>query len=187
MSFFIAGKISTETVLERGSRSPDLVGDRLTAFRSALCTNHGLTDQDLSLYVIADTDPVMTRIKNGDEYSVVWDESEIVSLDFTPEDDKPYLQFSANKTYAQADGVESVLVSVKALTVDKSQVDTNINGREVIACTLPGGGGVMAFTFSDGRASKSITSTAPGTAKFGGRTRSTGFRNDNEITVEFDA
>ena len=42
MSFFVAARKDTQTVLEMGGRSTDLTGAILTSFRAALCTNVGI-------------------------------------------------------------------------------------------------------------------------------------------------
>lgn len=131
------------------------------------------------LYVYMETDKsVQKRILSGDSFNAVWDDiywkqtdkngeivasgynRNIIDLDFTPEDTKNYLSFSASKKEFKADGQDELLIDVQIKNPKLSVVD--FNGTLNVDATTPMGPAKLSFNFTKGLASKSLTTTEAG-------------------------
>ena len=72
--FYVAARKDTQVELEKGGNSLDFTNEtQRNAFRSALCTNYGIVDSNLSLFYVAESDASVARIRNGDTYALVWE------------------------------------------------------------------------------------------------------------------
>lgn len=166
MSFFIAARKDTQDVLEMGGRSPDLTGAVLTAFRAALCTNHGIADNNLSLLVLSDTDPKVGRILDGAERALVWSGGEVSDLNFGIEDTKRILKVTASKAIILADGIDTTTITVELWKADNSGIATAVSASADMPIQTPDGLKKVRVSIVNGTASRVFKTAKAGTWVF---------------------
>jgi len=185
--FYVAARKDTQVELEKGGNNLDFTNStQRNAFRSSLCTNYGIVDSNLSLFYVAESNATVARIQNGEAYTLTWTASapdgEVDGFDFSTEDAKKWLQFSANKSSLVADGVESVIISASLLKADKSGIDTTFGSAIDVSVVLPGRNSKLRFLFSSGQASCSMKFDIGGTLYLGSKV--SGYRCDNTLTID---
>jgi len=187
MWWFAAGNKTTQALIESASISIDLSNSSVqSSFLTALSTNHGVAEADISFYYLADTDPSVTRVHNGDSWALTWSGSaptgEVSGVSFATEDAKKWLQFSANKTGVLANNKDILTVSITMLTANKSGTDTTFSGDLDIPVSTPDGGTKARFVFVSGKSSKNFKFSKSG--YFSAGSKMTNYRMDNTLTVE---
>ena len=185
MSFFVAARKGTQTVLEMGGRSPDLTGEILTSFRAALCTNYGIADSNLSVLVLADTDLKVSRVRDGAEFMLVWAAEEISDLDFGAEDAKRILKVTASKATIVADGVDTTTITVELWKADNSGIAAAVSTSADMPIQTPDGVKKVRVNLVNGTASRVFKTTKAGTWAFPAVTKRFGqVRVGATVTVE---
>jgi hypothetical protein len=162
MSFFIAGRKSDMSILESGSRSPDLAGDILTGMRAALCANYGTADADLSVLVLPDGDAQVAKIAAGWEYSVVWAAGEITGFDFTVETAKRIVYVTATKAAILADNTETLTIRVELWKPDNTGIATGVTTTADVPILTPGGRRKVRVSLVAGVATRVFKTAIPG-------------------------
>ncbi len=113
----------------------------------------------LSFYSL--TEDEEKRVSNGDEYSLLWESGVISGIDFSLEDNKLQLSFSASEKVIN-NGVNESVVSCTVYT-SKNKKDTSFSGNKLVPVKMPSGQVVNAgFVFVDGVAEKTFSSATPG-------------------------
>lgn len=162
MSFFIAGKKSTLTVLEKGSRSPDIVGNYIEPMRAALCANYSIPDSDLSLYIVPDSSEAAINIIDGFDHTVEWSGSEIVGVSFAGELAKKYVKVTSSKSTILADNTDSTVISVEVWKADGSGIATSVTASADVPILTPDGIKKVRISVVNGTASKTFKTTKAG-------------------------
>lgn len=185
--WFFAGKKSDQTLLEHGGSSLDFNDASVQAsFLSALSINHGVSTNDISFFTVSDSSTEVERISSGDSWALAWSggapSGEISSIDFSEEDAKKWLQFSADKTAVLSDNKDLLTVSVSVLVANKSGIDTSFSGDLDIPVSTPNGGVKARFTFYTGKGAKLFKFDRAGTFAIGFRQVS--YRVDNSVSVD---
>ena len=139
MSFFVAARKDTKVLLEAGTRSPDLAGAILTGFRAALCTNHGILDANLFVYVIPETDADAKAVMDGAEWSAAWTGSDITGIDLSVETAKRILKVSASKNTILADDTDTTVITVELWKADNSGIATSVTTSADMPISTPNG------------------------------------------------
>jgi len=125
------GLISTEEVVE-------VIYDReLTpGLKSALASNHAEGDIN-ALYFYTLTQEDEDRVRARDEYTVVWVEGAITGLDFSIEDNKPYLRLEVSRDIVKADAPSDLaLTGIGVWSAGTyNQGDYSYNNNNIWQCT----------------------------------------------------
>ena len=173
MSWFFAGNKTTQALLEAGGR-PGLdfsISSVMSSYKSAIATNYGTTSGNVSIYYVADNDAIAIRVMKGDQFAITWagspPSSEISGVNFTAEDAKGWLQYSASKSSLLANGKETVIVYATLLNSDKSTINTSFGSSLDIPVIINGFSQKLRFRFSSGKASRSMTFASAGTFTIG--------------------
>jgi hypothetical protein len=101
----IVSLISTKNIVE-------IVYDRemTDGFKSALATNHAGGDVSLlSFYRTTEAEEI--RVRKNDEYVLTWVGDEVVSLDFSAEDSRPWLRVETSRGTVKADAPADLALS----------------------------------------------------------------------------
>jgi len=186
MYFYIAARKDTQVELEKVSNNIDFSSsEQRNVFREALCANYSISDNNLSVYYVSEPNENVTRVTKGDTYTLTWTAStpdgEIDGVDFSAEDAKKWLQFSANKSNLIA-GEETVIISVNLLKADKTGIDTTFSDTIDVPVTLPNRNSKFRFNFISGQASTMKTFNVGGTVYLGDKP--SGYRCDNTLTID---
>ena len=197
MYFYVAARIDTQVELEKGGNSLDFTNPKQNnAFRSALGTNYGIADDNLSLFYVAESDASVARIRSGDEYALVWTNGEVTGFDFSDEDAKNILRFDVkdenNETNdtLTANGVDYLTVYAYVFLPDLSAVDTSFNQTLLIPIIDPSGKTCFIKTaFVNGTASKVFKTTNYGIWRIpnGYRFANVPLKISNEIKYDINA
>lgn len=86
--------------------------------------NGGIFDE-YSVFHFNDESVNAKRILNSDEFELIWDENDVIGLDFSKEDNKSVIEFEFDKNEIIGDGVDYLTYSGRILK--NGQVDTSIN------------------------------------------------------------
>lgn len=163
MSFFLAVNKTNDERLEIGVRQPDLIGIVLDEFRTALCKNHKLKDEELSILILNEESKDAQEALNGAEYNLIKDESgNVIGLDFTPETSKWILKVNATKLTILADGQDVTTITMEVWKPDDSGIATGINVSRDVPIITPDGPRKVRVTFNKGTASRDFVTKKAG-------------------------
>jgi len=98
--------------------------------------NFDVTADDCSVYAVEDVETI-DRLKKDDEFNLAWSDGVITALDFTPEDNKNWLEVTADKDTVLRDGTDTITITAKVLLADQSGVDNNYNESIIAQIKTP--------------------------------------------------
>lgn len=123
--YLIFGRISNQTIVERGTRTDSVDIEKL---KEAVAANNALLPSDLYAYTLADSDPVVARIKAGDEWSAVWLGNTISSISFSVYDSKERIRFNTDKTEITANGTDTCKITVRLVSSADADITPDVTG-----------------------------------------------------------
>ncbi len=187
--FFIAARKDTQVELERGGRSLDFTNDAIrVAFRSALCTNHKISDSNLSFYYVADDDSSVTRVMSGDSYVLTWSAvaptGEVTGLDFSTEDAKRWVKVTASKSEILADNSDTTTITIELWKADKSGIATTVTANADVPVLTPNGPRKVRVSLVNGVATKSFKTAIAGDWVIPAKTRFNNVKVLQAATIE---
>lgn len=164
MILSIVGKKSTQTILEFGGLQYDHTNETAKAkYLDALSINYNTEISDISLCVVEDSGKI-ERMKAGDSCSPVWENGEIVGLDFSEEDAKTrYALFVDDSTIVLG---ESVSIT---LNLYESDEVTPLIQTGTLRVPMRGPDGVvnLRIDYTDGEGTKTFTPSKAGQYSIG--------------------
>jgi len=180
---YIVGQISNESYITYENYSS--LSTKVPSeddIKNNIANIKNIDSQDIFVHKLNEQTDI-DRVLKCHEFNVQWENSKIVGLDFSIEDNKPYLFFSADKNQIFANEVDTVIVSIQARQPDNSEnVDTSVNTSLLINANTPEDpNGLYKFDFINGLASRSITTSKSGPWAFG-FTKIDGYRKLNKIS-----
>ena len=130
MLFYIAGRVSDQTILEFGTHSDF----NLTDFRTAFAQRFGGVYTDYYIYSVdvsnADT---VRAMKPDEEFTAVWQDGAIIGLDFTIEDTYRIMRFeprdengAVNDTLT-ANGTDYLDITASVWNPSLTEIDATFN------------------------------------------------------------
>jgi len=195
--FYVAARKDTKVELEKGGNSLDFTNPtHRDAFRAALCNNHGIVDNNLSLFYMAESDANVIRIRNGDTYALVWTDGDVTGFDFSDEDAKNILRFDVkdenNETNdtITANGTDYLTIYAYVFLPDLSELDTSFNQTILIPIIDPSGKNCfIKTTFVNGVSTKVFKTTNYGIWRIpnGYRFADVPLKISNEIAYDINA
>jgi len=106
---------------------------------------------DYVIYKMDSTSTDGVRIVNGDEFSLIVDDTDtITSVGFALEDVKKWLNTTVDKSIVKKDGIDFVTVRTEMLLADKSGIDTSFNETILVEILTPAGLKPLYATFTNG-------------------------------------
>ena len=164
---WVAGKKSGETLVEVLLRRPEWT---LAQLQNVIPINYGGVSGDYSFHQMSANDEV--RVRNGDEYSVVWTANEISSVSFAPEDAKRYVKIYADALEIDGDGVDTSNITLEVWKTDLSGIDTAVTvSNKSIPIQTPDGERWARVSVTNGVATKAFKTTKAGEWQFPARRR----------------
>jgi len=167
---WIIGQKSDESVLEISMKLPDFT---LTELETIVPAKLGGVAGDYSFFHMDATDEA--RIKDGWDYDIVWTTNEITDIDFSPEENKRWVKFTADKTEIDDDGVDSVEIIMEIWDKDLTGIETGISTTSSVPILTPSGEKWTKASIVNGIRTKNFTTTKSGTWVF--PSRSNRFKN----------
>ena len=127
----IVALISTQAIVE-------VIYDRVLTqgLKDALAANHA--DGDVSLlFFYTTTEAEEARVRVGDEYGLTWVSDAIIGLDFSAEDNKPYLRVVVSRDTLKADAPSDLALSSIGVWVagTYNQGDYAYRNNTIFQCT----------------------------------------------------
>jgi len=126
----------------------------VTAYKSVLSTNYGITVNDVSLITFDDTNIEAIRIRDGAAYSMVWALDELTAVDFSSEDAKNKFTIALSSTNILAG--ESITITVRLFQSDGVTPKTDINAEFRLPFNGPRGNCYVRLQFAAGVATKTV-------------------------------
>ena len=161
--FYVAARKDTQVELEKGSNNLDFTNStQRNAFRSALCTNYGIVDSNLSLFYVAESNASVVRIRNGDVYTLTWSGGEINGADFSTEDAKRWVKVTASKTEILADNTDTTTITFELWKADKSGIAAAVTTNANVPILTPNGQRKVRVSLVNGVATKVFKTSIPG-------------------------
>ena len=144
----------------------------------------GLLPVESTHYVVTESEE--ERIMDGCSFSATFDAAgDIVSVDFSEEDSKPFLHFSSDVEFINHNDVSQATITVTAKKEDGS-IDSSVQGSKLIPMREALGNVPKAvFSFNSGVATRIITSSNAGKIVIPAVGKRYGsFRYENKIEIE---
>lgn len=187
--FFIASRKDTQIELEKGGRNLDFTNEAIrNAFRAALCTNHSISDSNLSLYYVADADESVVRVMSGDSYTLTWSAAvptgEVNGLSFSTEDAKRWVKITVSKSEILADNTDTTVVTIELWKADKSGIATSVTANADVPILTPNGPRKIRVNLVNGVATKTFKTAIAGEWVIPSKTKFNNVRVWEAITVE---
>lgn len=126
--------------------------------------NQGGVLSDYSFYQLSEEDKA--RESDGEEHVITWTDNEITGVDFSPEENKLWVKFTADKTEIDDDGVDSVQITLEIWEADQSGIKTNLTASSQIPILTPNGEKWSNASVIDGVKVKNFSTTKSGTWVF---------------------
>lgn len=123
--YYIIGKISTRAIVEYGPRPNDINFEK---FIQAIAANNECIPADLSVMSLNDKNPIIARIKAGDEWVAVWTGNAITDIDFSAYDLKDKIRFNSDKTEIIANSVDTCKITVRLISAVDADVAQDVSG-----------------------------------------------------------
>ena len=150
------GNMTTEEIIEISGLHFDISDNEKTEkFLLALEANHGVSKDDICLFQCPSDSEEYERFNAGDSYDVVWENSAISGLDFTPEDTKKRFLITVSET--EIEEGETVDITVSLFDSDATTPLTNVNKTLRMPIQTPFGQSKVKMNFVNGVATKTIT------------------------------
>ncbi len=143
--WFFAGNKLNKALLEYGGRDIDINNTVIIdSFKNSLATNYNVELTNLSFFVEQDNSSNISRIVNGDEFSLAWDSNNCISgFDFSKEDSRNILRFEVRDETGEyndtvlANGVDYLSIMAYIFLPDFSNIDTTFNETMLIPIKSP--------------------------------------------------
>jgi len=97
----------------------------LQQLQEAIVANKGGVVEDYSFYEMTAED--VERCRDGWSHTYVWENSNMVSIDFSSETSKPWVKVFTDKTSIVDDGVDTATITLEFWKANLSSIQTNIN------------------------------------------------------------
>lgn len=166
MKQFIVGRISTGSLVNISAVYPDESRVDAALVKSNVSRTRGIDESDLSVLVTTDR-TIMDRIQDGSSFDLTFEESQLVSLDFSPEESKRYIKISTDKNRIAADGSDTAVVTIEVWKPDNSGIASGISVVRFIDVMSSFYGSIKyRIEIQSGVASIPFSTTVPGVWTF---------------------
>lgn len=155
MSTYIISLSDTEEVVRIGSIDPPLADNQL---RQGAADALGGSPEDYMTYFAA-TETESDRLLAGHDFTLIIDSGPpktISGVDFSSQDNKPYLKFTSDKDVLMANGTDTFTITIEVLDPDTQDIRTDINTTRIINITTPVGPTDIQITVTDGVATFTV-------------------------------
>jgi hypothetical protein len=143
--WFAARKTGQELIHNQDNEPPLRRAD----FVSFIIENYGGAKEDYSFYRARNGD--RRRLRNGDDFNLLWENNEITGINFDVEDNKRLIVCSDpnNKTFLLGDGISERVINIQVLKPDQ-ELDTSFNGQKQLPIITPSGQKFCLCNFNNG-------------------------------------
>jgi len=156
-----------------------------TILTHAVKYNGGVKNDYAIIDLGSDVDSVTNdRIaEKHDDFIIVWDADVPIAVDFSPEDDKPILKVTSDKSTIQGDGIQEVVFTFEIWKSDNSGIDRGQHQDLILDINSPKKSSKIKVNFVQGVGTKTLKTRDDGTWKILTR-KPEGFKIDKQLNID---
>jgi hypothetical protein len=170
------------------SKSPSRVLEvTLRDFTQEFLQNKFGSDPNISYVSISDADA--NRYNDGSSYAIIWNNGNVVGLDFSEENSKLWIKPATNKINIKDDGIDSATITIEIWRANLTNLANSVNiSGTPLPITTPDGTRIVRFNIVNSVATATFKTTKSGTYIFPSESlRYKNLRVFNQVTIEVEA
>lgn len=169
--------------LSHGNKIPDFT---LSELQEIFPAKYGGVLADYGFYELKPEEN--EKFLDGSSYQLLFENGNLIGIDFSPEESKPWAKVSIDKEYIKNDGVDSAIITLEIWKPDLSGIDTEFQMLDVRApIKTPHSTRIVHFDIVNGVAQKTFKTSISGTFIFPAVSkRYNTMRIFNQVVIEVD-
>lgn len=190
MKYYIIATIDTKEIVAQGGNNLNFNDEAATnSFLESVASNNSTVPENLSIITFDSDSNEVERIKNRDDFNLVWENDSITGVDFSSEDSKNWLRTTITKTDGNLDSEainlgDTVNVKIESLLPDKSGIDESDNNVIDAIIINPNSEIPVKIHLIDGVCNAAHQFSIPGRYSIPSGARISGYRVENPQIID---